>query len=251
MARLEESDPTPAAGRLLVSDKWLIIVAEIDRPTPMFGRAMQALRAGKGARTPMALFTELARAWTTRLSTEVLALDRATTEIEEQRPHPEQREALDAIHQLRRRTTFQRQRVGALHTAIHGVDNVTGFTPLAAVAERWQGIVREADQARALLEGVIERVQALDDHMQNQLSAMVTDRLYVLTLISAILLPLSFIASLLGVNIGGIPLRESRWGFLILCVFLVALAILQYKLVKRMRWLPRQHVGRRSRTHAP
>jgi zinc transporter len=248
MERLDDTDPTPAATRLLVSAKWLIIVADLDKATPMFDRARQALRNGKGARTPMAMFIDLARAWTAQVSTEVLALDHATAEMEKHRPDPEQREALEAVHQLRRRASFQRQRIGALRTAIHGVDNVTDFAPLAPFEDRWRGVVREIDQAADLLAGSSERVQAIEDHLQNQLSAMVTDRLYVLTLISAIILPLSLISGLLGANIGGIPMRDSRWGFLILCLFLGLLAALQFRLVKRMRWLPRQAMGRRSQT---
>lgn len=35
-------------------------------------------------------------------------------------------------------------------------------------------------------------------------------------------------------------LRDSPWAFSILCGFLVTLAAAQYRLVKKLRWLPKQ-----------
>jgi len=72
-----------------------------------------------------------------------------------------------------------------------------------------------------------------------------------LTLISAIVLPLSFITGLLGVNVGGIPLHDSRWAFPLLCLFLIGMAGFQYWIAKRMHWLPRQDPRVRRRGTRP
>ena len=100
--------------------------------------------------------------------------------------------------------------------------------------------MREADDLVDLVDGILERLRGAGEHLSNRLSTVLSDRLYVLTLISAIVLPLSFITNLLSVNVGGVPLRNSSWGFALVCGFLLGLGVLQFAIVRRLRWLPRQ-----------
>ena len=248
VARGDDNASVPAAGRLLLSAKRLIAVLDLTQPTPALDRARQALEAGKGPDNPTVLFVDLAAAWVTRFSSEVTALDRETFELEELQAHPARHDLIDAVHGLRRRATLQRRRVAALRDAVQAVE-LASFSPLAGQQDRWHTIVRGVDGMAALLESVVDRVRALDDHLQHRLSAMLNDRLYILTLISAIILPLSFLTGLLGVNIGGIPMRESPWAFAVLCGVLILLGFGQYKIAQRLHWLPRQdlQLGRRRR----
>jgi zinc transporter len=62
-------------------------------------------------------------------------------------------------------------------------------------------------------------------------------RLYVLSLIAAVSLPLGILTGLLGVNVGGIPMRDSAYGFLVTCVVLVLLSFGLLYLFRRLRWL--------------
>jgi zinc transporter len=249
MARADERDAdTPTPARLLLSARRLIAVVDLTASMPMLDRARQALKERRGPRTTISLFISLARGWTARYLTDVLALDRATAALEDRSSDPERREALASLHDLRSGANYLRRRAGSLRMAVHGIDNVAGFPPLLVEREAWAGVVREADELVELLDGINHRVQAIDDHFQRQLSAALSDRLYVLTLISAVLLPLSFVTGLLGVNIGGIPLRDSPWAFWLLCLLLGVIAVGQYILAKRMRWLPGQssRFGRRG-----
>jgi zinc transporter len=233
----------PAAARLLVSARRLVAVLNPGEPTPMFDRARQALQEHHGARSPLLLFIDLARAWTSRYLSDVLSLERAVAALEDGRPDPQRREAIESLHVLRRDATSLGRRVSSLRLAIHSVNNVASFPPLLDVRDAWAGVVREADELVHLTEAVIVRVEITDDYFQRQLSAALSDRLYVLTLISAVLLPLSFVTGLLGVNVAGIPLRDSPWAFWLLCAVLVVIAGGQYFLARRLRWLP----GRSSR----
>lgn len=61
--------------------------------------------------------------------------------------------------------------------------------------------------------------------------------IYLLTLITAFFLPLSFVTGLLGINLGGIPGGESELGFILACVGLGILAIVQLALLRLLRWL--------------
>jgi zinc transporter len=246
VARGDDNASVPAAGRLLLSSHRLIAVLDLTQPTPAWDRARHALETGKGPDSPTVLFVDLAADWVARFSREVTTLDRETFEIEELQANPGRYDLIDAVHGLRRRATLQRRRVAAMRDAVQAVE-LASFPPLLDQQDRWRTIVRGVDGMAALLESVVDRVRALDDHLQHRLSAMLNDRLYILTLISAIILPLSFLTGLLGVNIGGIPMRESPWAFAVLCAVLVLLGFGQYKLAQRLHWLPRQdpHLQRR------
>jgi hypothetical protein len=59
-----------------------------------------------------------------------------------------------------------------------------------------------------------------------------------LTVLSAIVMPLSFVTGLLGVNLGGIPAHDKSWAFAALCLVLVLIAMGEYLLLRRLRWVP-------------
>jgi zinc transporter len=58
----------------------------------------------------------------------------------------------------------------------------------------------------------------------NQISEESNSRMYVLSIVSAIFLPLGFATGLLGINVGGIPGAENHYAFAIFIGILVALA---------------------------
>ena len=60
---------------------------------------------------------------------------------------------------------------------------------------------------------------------------------YVLSVAAAIFLPLGFITGLFGVNVGGMPGTDHPWAFAILCLGMLALAVLMFLILKVMRWV--------------
>ena len=50
-------------------------------------------------------------------------------------------------------------------------------------------------------------------------------------------LPLGFVCSLLGVNVGGIPGRDVEWGFWLLCALFALGIFVQIWLFRRWKWL--------------
>ena len=53
----------------------------------------------------------------------------------------------------------------------------------------------------------------------------------------SLLVPLGFLTGLLGVNVGGIPLTESAWGFASVTLFLVVITFFQILYFRRKHWL--------------
>jgi len=61
--------------------------------------------------------------------------------------------------------------------------------------------------------------------------------MYVLSIITAIFLPLGLITGYLGINVGGIPGADWRWAFFMVGLVLLGIAGIQLWLLRRMKWL--------------
>lgn len=79
---------------------------------------------------------------------------------------------------------------------------------------------------------VVERVRILQDELSAQLSEATNRTLYVLTVVTALATPFSFISGLFGMNVGGIPFAKSTQGFLIVFLLIVAVVALGVVLVR-------------------
>lgn len=101
---------------------------------------------------------------------------------------------------------------------------------LGEVADHLMRAVEELDAAR-------DRATVTQEELSSQVAEAANKRLYVLSLITAVFLPLGFVCALLGVNIGGVPFRDDTWAFWALCgLFAVGLAV-QWWFFKKRGWL--------------
>ncbi len=94
----------------------------------------------------------------------------------------------------------------------------------------FQRIVEDLDALR-------ERASLVRDDMYMRLNERQNRTILLLSLVSAVFLPITFVTGLLGANVGGIPLAGSRWGFWIICGMIVALVGLEVWLIKRLKLL--------------
>jgi zinc transporter len=93
---------------------------------------------------------------------------------------------------------------------------------LAAISLPWfdAALRARADEAAVKLMRTVEELDAARDRAavtQEELGSRIGEqtnrRLYWLSVITAVFLPLGFICSLLGVNVGGVPLQHADWAF--------------------------------------
>ncbi len=89
---------------------------------------------------------------------------------------------------------------------------------------------RTVDVLTALREHVAS-VQSHIDSVAAQRERDVADRL---TRVATVFLPLNFLAAMLGANVGGIPGSNSVWGFAIMSVAMLALAVGAWVLLRRL-----------------
>ncbi len=101
---------------------------------------------------------------------------------------------------------------------------------VAQAADRMTRTIEELDAAR-------DRAAVTQEELSSRQSETTNQRLYVLSIITAVFLPLGFVCSLLGVNVGGVPLQRAEWAFwaLIGC-FIVGVAI-QIWIFRKRGWI--------------
>jgi zinc transporter len=101
---------------------------------------------------------------------------------------------------------------------------------IVEVADRMTRTVEELDAAR-------DRAAVTHEELASRLAEGANQRLYVLSIITAVFLPLGFVCGLLGVNVGGVPLQHDDWAFWALCGAFTVVIGLQLWAFRRRGWL--------------
>ena len=90
--------------------------------------------------------------------------------------------------------------------------------------------VEELDAAR-------DRAAVTQEELSSRMGELTNKRLYILSIITAVFLPVSFVCGLLQVNIGGVPLRDAPWAFWALLGLLTLGVAIQIWIFRRRGWL--------------
>lgn len=86
------------------------------------------------------------------------------------------------------------------------------------------------------LDSSLSRVKIVSDQMNGLLTEVLNQRIYTMTLLALLFLPITLLTSLFGVNLGGIPGAESPFAFFIFVVLLAALGFGIYRFLKKRQW---------------
>ena len=98
----------------------------------------------------------------------------------------------------------------------------------------------EADRITRYLEDLDlarERTMVLREEFLGQLAQEQNSRMYVLSVVAAVFLPLTFITGLLGMNVGGLPGIENPRGFLASLVVMVVAGVGLLAFFRAKKWL--------------
>ena len=86
------------------------------------------------------------------------------------------------------------------------------------------------------LDAIRERSQVVKDELINALSDKLNRNLYIISVVTAVFLPLGFLTGLFGINIGGMPGVNSDEAFTVFSLILVVIIIVQIILFKYFKW---------------
>lgn len=197
----------------------------------------RSLAEGRGPRDPGSFLTALLDELLAPVSALVDEIDDQVAALEDAALGHDLAGPRGRIADLRRRAIALRRFIGPQREAL---------TRLAAIHEAWLGeAVRDrlrdaADrQARAVeeLDAARDRAAVTHEELAARTDELANRRLYVLSLVTTLFLPLSFLTGLLGVNVGGVPATHISWAFWGLCGVLATMAAGQYWMLRRLRWL--------------
>jgi zinc transporter len=87
------------------------------------------------------------------------------------------------------------------------------------------------------LDTIRDKVILIQEELANSMSEQMNRKMYVLSIISAIFLPLTFLTGLLGINIGGIPGAKDDNAFYVFSLILIVLVTIQFFIFKRKNWI--------------
>jgi magnesium transporter len=99
-----------------------------------------------------------------------------------------------------------------------------------------QDLMSETEIAQRGVYRLETRVNDLYGDYQVVASDRVEKRLRLLTIVSAITLPLGLVAGLLGMNVGGLPGTSVWFGFLLVVILMVVIFLVEYWYFKRKGW---------------
>jgi zinc transporter len=101
---------------------------------------------------------------------------------------------------------------------------------LREISDRAMRFIEDLDSAR-------ERATVTQEELLSRLSEQMNRRMYVLSIVAAVFLPLGFLTGLLGINVGGIPGAENKNAFLEFTFLLGVVVIFQVIIFRWKNWM--------------
>lgn len=197
----------------------------------------QAVEAGNGPVNPGGFLEDLSDRLVFRMGAVIADLDDTVDALEDELLTEESYELRQKISDIRRTAISmrrylapQRDVMARLHNEKVDWLNEVARMRLREIADRTTRYVEDLDAIR-------DRATVTQEELNSRLAEQMNKKMYVLSIVAGIFLPLGFLTGLLGINIGGIPGTENPWAFIVFCILLAIIAGGQVWLFKRMKWM--------------
>ena len=222
--RNPEADPEDMVSlRIWIGDNILISARRKDRQLLSVQDAKEELEKGHIPLSPLDLALTIITKIADRISETVDGLDEELTEFEAlDKSAKQDRIKLSMIRRqaaaIRRYLAPQRDALDAMYRFNKSLSQQQAFE-LRDQTDRMTRYVEDLDLAK-------ERAMVLQDELRNRIAEQQGMRMYVLSLVTAVFLPLSFLTGVFGMNVAGLPGTEEPKAFLYLASTMVILAIM-------------------------
>jgi zinc transporter len=218
----------PVATTTLCVKPHLLVSAHA-RPWRSIEQLRGALKTGKVFRSPIEILARLLRDQANVLVDIVRQTKKRVSPLEEQL--------------LAKRISVTRSELGSLRRMLVRLQRLlapepAAFFRLLSQPPDWisrdelQNLQQSAEKfSTAITEtaALVERVKQLQEELSGLVNAQANRTLFVLTVVTVLALPINLVAGLFGMNVGGIPLSQHRYGFLLVVSPLILLtALLAY-----------------------
>lgn len=221
--------------RLYISEN--LIISTKKRDLLSVKDILQMFEKNKGPVNSAEFLISLTNRLTSRMEGTIEQLEDRASEIEEIMLESESLMLRSEISKIRRESITLRRYLApqkeAMYKLIHDKISWLNEYDRIELREITDQLIRYIEE----LDSINDKVSLIQEELVTKVSEQMNQRMYVLSIISAIFLPLGFLTGLLGINVGGIPGAENKDAFGIFLFMLVFIVALQFYLFKKYKWI--------------
>lgn len=231
-----EADPEDMVSiRLCVGAR--LVISTRKRRLMSVSKLVELFKHNEGPCSSAELIILLSELLVERMGMTVEDLEEQLSDLELDLLTQSGREIRQAVRNLRRQTVTLRRYFAPQRDAFNQMlsERLSWLTTemkleLRETSDRLLRHIEDLDIIR-------ERAAMAQEELASQQGEQLNLRMYVLSIISAVFLPLGFLTGLLGINVGGIPGADNEHAFLFFVVMLTLLVVGLLFLFRRWRWL--------------
>ena len=236
----DENQSHMVSIRALISENFLLTLSYVEIPA-VTAVAKNLLTKSRGIRSPHHILDRLCELLSDHITTHITELDESLAELEDEWESKRHLD-LDELHNLRLNTSRIRRHLMPQMEAFSRLNNVlkeriSNKNDRQSHLAHWRELVNAIKRDMEAATDISERVMILRDALQQSTNEATNRIMYFLSVVATFFLPLTFVASLLGMNVSGIPANDKPWAFWGVCGLMLALTLFQWLLFKRWRWL--------------
>ena len=230
------SDPEDMVAVRIYADEHRVITAR-RRSLKSLRELASSMQAGRGPSSAAAMLAELTGQLTVQLLEAIETLEDQMDALEEVILDDANKQRRFHVMELRRKCILLRRYLAPQREALARL-YVESFTWLNEKQRMQQRNI--ADQLVRYVESldvIKDRAAVVQEELASRVADQLNTRMYILSMVAALFLPLGFILSIFDLQIGGIPLTDYSYGAFALVTTLLATVTLQILIFRRKGWL--------------
>ena len=217
-----------------------VLISFHEAPSSIFDPVLARLRDGKGRlRTSSVDYL----AWALLdaiMDNYLLALDALEDQIstlDDQLAREDETVTMQHIHQVRAQTNFLYRAIRPMREVAIALQRSESQLLSPSLQPFIRDLYDHAWHAIETADHLREAITAIREFYQANLAQRMNEVMKVLTGISTIFLPLSFIAGVYGMNFDGMPELHHRWGYPVIWIVFICTGLLMLWYFRRRKWL--------------
>lgn len=240
MLTLEEKTGGTVSEQVsVILGKGLVISVQVN-PGDVFDPLRERLRSGKGRLRKMgadALAYSLFDAVVDGYFVVLENLSDRVESLEDELVSSPNRETLRSLHDLRSELNFVRRCVWPLRELIGNLERRDSPLVGEALTPYLRDLYDHTIQVLESVENLRETLSGFLDIYLSSLSNRMNEIMKVLTVISTLFIPLTFIAGVYGMNFRNMPELEWRWGYPLVLGGMAGIAAVMLRYFRRKGWI--------------
>ena len=196
----------------------------------------EQLRDGRGPRSTAAFVRFLVERLASRAEVVIEQIENEFSDVEDDIIDGDDEEHRTELSQLRRQAIRLKRFFAPQREALQKLVNDSP----AWMPKNEKAHIRESintfNRYLEELDSIRDRAIIVQEEILSRQSETLNQRMFTLSLVATLFLPLGFLTGLLGINVGGIPGAQSQYGFLVICSGIIVIVAIMLVFLKIRKW---------------